>query len=41
MPLGPVVPTGVQGSSLLYNEFIVYDISQIKQRFVLQVKFHY
>ena len=41
VPLGPVVPTGLQGSSLLYNEFIVYDISQIKQRFVLQVKFHY
>jgi len=41
VPLGPVVPTGVQGSSLLYNEFIVYDTSQIKQRFVLQVKFHY
>ena len=42
LPLGPVVTTtGVQGSSLLYNEFIVYDISQIKQRFVLQVKFHY
>jgi len=40
VPIGPVVPTGV-ASSLLYNEFIVYDISQIKQRFVLQVKFHY
>ena len=40
VPLGPVVPTGIT-SSLLYNEFIVYDVSQIKQRFVLQVKFHY
>ena len=40
MPLGKVVSTGVS-SSLLYNEFIVYDVKQVQQRFVLQVKFHY
>jgi len=30
-----------QQTSLLYNEFIVYDISQIQQRYVLQVRFNY
>jgi hypothetical protein len=30
-----------QASSLLYNEFIVYDTAQIKQRFVLQVRFKF
>ena len=40
VPLGKVVSTGVS-SSLLYNEFIVYDVKQVQQRFVLQVKFHY
>jgi len=32
---------GDRASSLLYNEFIVYDTSQIRQRFVLQVKFNF
>lgn len=28
-------------SELVYNEFIVYDVSQIKTRFLLRVKFNY
>ena len=30
-----------EASSLLYNEYIVYDTSQIRQRYVLQVRFHH
>ena len=41
VPMGQGKPTGVKDSSLLYNEFIVYDTKQIKQRFVLMVKFHF
>jgi poly [ADP-ribose] polymerase len=32
---------GDQPTSLLYNEFIVYDTSQVRQRYVLQVKFDF
>ena len=39
--MGKGKPSGVGSSSLLYDEFIVYDTSQIRQRYVLQVKFHY
>jgi poly [ADP-ribose] polymerase len=41
VPMGKGKPSGVASSSLLYDEFIVYDTSQIKQKYVLQVKFHY
>jgi len=41
VPMGVGVPTGVAYSSLLYNEFIVYDTRQVKQRYVLQVRFVY
>ena len=41
VPMGRGCPSGVDGTSLLYNEFIVYDVSQIRQRFVLQLRFHY
>ena len=30
-----------QASSLLYNEYIVYDTSQVRQRYLLQVKFNH
>jgi len=41
-----VVPLGVpveseKSTSLLYDEFIVYDVSQIKMRYLLKVKFNY
>ncbi len=41
MAMGVGAPTGVAQSTLLYNEFIVYDVAQIQQRYVLQVKFKY
>jgi len=41
VPMGKGGPTGVRDSSLLYNEFIVYDIKQIRQKYVLKVKFNY
>jgi len=41
VPRGKHAPTGVNSGHLQYNEFIVYNLCQIKQRFVLQVKFCY
>ncbi len=44
VPLGKGAKNTVLGdkpTALLYNEFIVYDVSQIRQRYVLQVKFHF
>lgn len=29
VPCGKPVPTKVSGTSLLYNEFIVYDVAQV------------
>lgn len=41
VPMGkPVEKQGNRGS-LLYNEYIVYDVAQIRMRYVLQVKFNY
>jgi poly [ADP-ribose] polymerase len=31
----------VKKSDLLYNEFIVYDVEQLKLRFLVQVKFNF
>ncbi|XP_015781731.1 poly [ADP-ribose] polymerase 1 [Tetranychus urticae] len=39
VPCGPGVSTGVKDTSLLYNEFIVYDVSQLKIRYLLMVEF--
>jgi len=41
VPKGKHAPTNIPDTVLQYNEFIVYDLKQIKQRFVLQVKFCY
>ncbi|XP_018613580.1 poly [ADP-ribose] polymerase 2 isoform X1 [Scleropages formosus] len=44
VPLGPCMKTGVGqsgGYTLLYNEFIVYDPSQIHMRYLLKVQFNY
>ena len=46
LPDGTVVPMGQLkqsnlGSSLLYNEFIIYDTTQQKMRYLLEVKFHF
>eukprot|EP00741_Cyanophora_paradoxa_P011121 tig00020553_g10742.t1 len=42
VPCGKGVPSKVRGStSLLYDEFIVYDVSQVVLRFLLKVEFDY
>lgn len=41
IPLGEGKPTKIPQGSLLYNEFIVYDIAQIKMRYLLKLKFNY
>ncbi|KAG8874614.1 hypothetical protein FRB97_005781 [Tulasnella sp. 331] len=38
MPIGPLDNGGGQHHGLYYNEYIVYDTSQIKLRYLLQVK---
>ncbi|XP_038210310.1 poly [ADP-ribose] polymerase-like [Zerene cesonia] len=40
VPLGTPVPNPVQ-CSLLYNEFIVYDVAQVNIKYLLQIKFKY
>lgn len=41
VPMGPGENTSTLGCSLQYNEFIVYDIAQIKIRYLLRTKFNY
>ena len=41
VPLGEPKPTGVEDTSLLYNEYIVYDPAQIKFKYLCQVKFDF
>ena len=41
VPLGTPKATASTGSSLLYNEYVVYDVKQVRQRYALMVKFHY
>ena len=41
VPLGKIAPTNIQGGALLYNEFIVYNVAQIKIKYLLRVKFNY
>jgi len=41
VPLGKEVKGSIPGSSLLYNEFIVYDVAQIKVRYLVKMKFKY
>ncbi|VDP88466.1 unnamed protein product [Echinostoma caproni] len=40
-PIGKPEPSGVAGTSLLYNEYIVYDVAQVKQKYLVRVKFVY
>ena len=45
-PDGTIIPMGKGSpaagySSLLYNEFIVYDVAQVNIKYLLQVKFNY
>jgi poly [ADP-ribose] polymerase len=39
LPMGKGKPTGVARSALLYNEYVVYDTRQIRQKYVLKVQF--
>jgi len=41
VPIGKGEPSDVKNGSLLYNEYIVYDIRQVKLRYLLKVKFNY
>ena len=41
VPCGTPKPTEHKASALLYNEYVVYDVRQAKQRFALRVKFHF
>ncbi|KAK3784634.1 hypothetical protein RRG08_003441 [Elysia crispata] len=41
IPMGMSVDSGVNDSSLLYNEFIVYDTAQINMKYLLKMKFNY
>ncbi|KAL0276840.1 UNVERIFIED_CONTAM: hypothetical protein PYX00_004320 [Menopon gallinae] len=41
VPLGRTVDANIKKSSLLYNEYIVYDVSQVKIQYLLKLKFNY
>ncbi|XP_046454174.1 poly [ADP-ribose] polymerase 1-like, partial [Daphnia pulex] len=41
VPLGKPAPTKVKGSSLLYNEYIVFDVAQVNIKYLIKTKFHY
>ena len=44
VPLGKPIDTKVQnphGYTLNYNEFIVYDVKQIKMKYLVKVKFNF
>lgn len=39
VPLGPVTSQDVPGGSLIYNEYIVYDTTQVRLRYLAKIKF--
>ena len=41
VPYGNGIDTEITRSSLLYNEYIVYDVSQVNMKYLLQLKFKY
>lgn len=41
VPLGKGVDTNIDDTSLLYNEYIVYDVAQINLKYLLKIKFNY
>jgi poly [ADP-ribose] polymerase len=41
IPMGPAIESHDPKYYLRYNEFIVYDIAQIKIRYLLRIKFNY
>ncbi|XP_072171566.1 poly [ADP-ribose] polymerase 1-like [Diadema setosum] len=41
VPMGKGMNSNISYSSLLYNEYIVYDVSQVKLRYLIKMKFNY
>ncbi|KAF3436180.1 hypothetical protein FNV43_RR23272 [Rhamnella rubrinervis] len=41
VPCGKPVPSNVRASELMYNEYIVYNTTQVKMQFMLKVRFHH
>lgn len=41
VPLGTGVPSGVNDTCLLYNEYIIYDIAQVNLKYLLKLKFNF
>ncbi|CAD8108632.1 unnamed protein product [Paramecium primaurelia] len=41
VPIGKGVASGVPNTSLLYNEFIVYDVAQIRLKYLIKMKWNY
>ncbi|XP_074078925.1 poly [ADP-ribose] polymerase 1 isoform X2 [Macrotis lagotis] len=41
IPLGTGIPSGVNDTCLLYNEYIVYDIAQVNLKYLLKLKFNF
>ncbi|XP_069975958.1 poly [ADP-ribose] polymerase 1-like [Penaeus vannamei] len=41
VPLGKGIQAPVGNTSLLYNEFIVYDVAQVNVKYLLKLKFNY
>ncbi|XP_016353305.1 poly [ADP-ribose] polymerase 1-like isoform X1 [Sinocyclocheilus anshuiensis] len=41
VPLGKGINTNTEDTSLLYNEYIVYDIAQVNLKYLLKIRFNY
>lgn len=41
IPAGKGIDCGISRSSLLYNEYIVYDVEQVNIKYLIQMKFNY
>ncbi|KAF7690537.1 poly [ADP-ribose] polymerase 1 [Silurus meridionalis] len=41
VPLGKGINTNIDDTSLLYNEYIVYDVAQVNLKYLLKVRFNY
>ncbi|XP_056621312.1 poly [ADP-ribose] polymerase 1 [Triplophysa dalaica] len=41
VPLGKGINTNIDDTSLLYNEYIVYDIDQVNLKYLLKIRFNY
>ncbi|KAL4630473.1 poly ADP-ribose polymerase 1 [Arapaima gigas] len=41
VPLGKGINTNIEDTSLLYNEYIVYDVAQVNLKYLLKIRFNY